>query len=114
MVIYPHISNSTFNGLYISSLIVIVAISSFVQYYWGVTNQILLNADQRIYVQTGLQCIVLVLNAILCYILIKIGASIQLVKLASAVVFILRPAIMQLYVKRHYNINKKLFCKMSL
>lgn len=28
MVIYPHISNSTFNGLYISSLIVIVAISS--------------------------------------------------------------------------------------
>lgn len=108
MVIYPHISNSTFNGLYISSLIVIVAISSFVQYYWGVTNQILLNADQRIYVQTGLQCIVLVLNAILCYILIKIGASIQLVKLASAVVFILRPAIMQLYVKRHYNINKKI------
>ena len=108
MVIYPHISNSTFNGLYISSLIVIVAISSFVQYYWGVTNQILLNADQRIYVQTGLQCIVLVLNAILCYILIKIGASLQLVKLASAVVFILRPAIMQLYVKRHYNINKKI------
>ena len=100
MVIYPHISNSTFNGLYISSLIVIVAISSFVQYYWGVTNQILLNADQRIYVQTGLQCIVLVLNAILCYILIKIGASIQLVKLASAVVIII--------------LIKKLFCKMSL
>lgn len=107
-VVYPYIVNSSFDRLYTISLIFIIAVSSFMQYYWGVTNQILLNADQRIYVQSGLQCLVLIFNAVFCYVLIQAGASIQLVKLASALVFILRPALMQLYVKKHYSINRKI------
>lgn len=108
ILVYPYISKSIFDRSFTISLIVIIAVSSFAQYYWGIANQILLNADQRIYIQTGLQCLVLILNTVCCFVLVNVGASIQIVKLASTIVFVLRPILMQIYVKKHYSINKKI------
>ncbi len=106
--IYPFLGKSSFDLLFTDSLLVIIAISSFLQYFWGVTNQILLNADQKIYITSGLQCIVLVLNTIICSVLSTLGASIHVVKLASALIFVVRPLCMHIYVKRNYRIDRKI------
>lgn len=105
--IYPSITNSTFDPFYIIALIIIISISSFAQYYFAVPNQLLLNADQRLYVQSNLQILTLVLNTAVSIGLILLGCSIHVVKLASAIVFLIRPAVLVIYVRKHYNIEKE-------
>ena len=48
-----------------------------------------------------------ILNAILVVLLIKFGSNIQVVKLGSAFVFVLRPILQNIYVRKKYNINFK-------
>ncbi len=105
--IYPNINNE-FNFYFTSSMIIIISISIFAQYYFGITYQVFLNADQKIYVHTILQILTIVLNTLLCIILMKLGYSIHIVKFASAFVFIFRPLIQNIYVKKKYNLNLKI------
>lgn len=104
-LIYPYIINETFNYLFTFSLVLIIGLSSFIQYYFGMTYQILLRADQKLYINTFLQIVTLILNTILIVVLIKMGANIHVVQIVSAGTFILRPVILNIYVKRKYNIT---------
>ena len=110
-LIYPFIVISQFNYLYTASLIFIIAISSFAQYYLGIKYQLLLEADQKSYVQLILQIITLLINTLVNVILIQKGVSIQIVKLSTSIIFVLRPFIMAIYVKRKYKINNDIVLK---
>lgn len=107
-IIYPLFVNNSFDFGFTASLIVVMSISSFAQYYFGITNQLLLNADQKSYVQLATQAGTLILNTCVCTILMINGASIQFVKLSTSLIFLLRPLILSIYVKKNYNINKKI------
>lgn len=106
-IFYPFVVDG-YSYIYTASLIVIIASSTFVQYFFGVTYALLITADQRQYVSYALNATTLVLNLVLSYALIKIGCSIHIVKLVSSVVFICRPLFYIYYVKRHYNLNKSI------
>lgn len=106
--IFPKIVQSEFSGMFTVSLLLIIAISTFAQYFFGITYQLLLNADQRVYIPLSLQACALVLNTILSVILIKTGHSIQIVKLTTATIFTLRPLCQLWYVKRHYQFEKNI------
>lgn len=108
IIIYPQIANQNFGFLYTATLIVAMSISSFAQYYFGVVNRLLLLADQRGYVQYNIQTVTLMLNTIACTVLIVCGVSIQVVKLTTSLIYILRPLGFKLYVDRHYNIDRKI------
>lgn len=99
--------NNNFDFIFTAALILAMSISSFAQYYFGIVNQLLLNADQKGYVQYNLQSFTLILNTILCTLLIKIGASIQIVKITTSLVFLMRPLYLSWYVKKNYNIDSK-------
>lgn len=107
-LIYPLFILEKFNYLYTFSLIFIISISSFAQYYFGISYQLLLNADQKSYVQIGIQIGAIVLNTVVCVILMNLGFSIQIVKLSASLIFVLRPVIMMWYVKRNYKIDKNI------
>lgn len=98
-------STNSFSISEIIFLTLTIASSLFVQYYFGLTNQILLSSDQYIYIQTGIQCFLLLINLAICYVLIWLGFDVITVRGVSAVVFILRPLILQLFVSKQYNIN---------
>lgn len=102
---YPLTVKASFDLFFTISLIIIISISSLMQYYFGIVNQILLNADQKAYIPSNLQSITLVANTILCYILIKLGFSIQIVKLGTAFIYLFRPFCMYFYVKKNYKID---------
>ena len=105
--IYPLIVSTEFEIGYTISLILIIAISTFAEYFFGMVYKLYLQAEQKTYITSTIQIGTTILNAILVIILIKFGSSIQVVKLGSAFVFVLRPILQNIYVKKKYNINFK-------
>ncbi len=108
MLAYPLITNQNFGFLYTDTLIAAISISSFAQYYFGIVNSLLLNADQRGYIQYNAQTITIISNTIVCVIMISMNGTIQLVKLATSLIYLARPLVLHIYVKRHYQIDWKI------
>lgn len=104
---YDVIFSSEYSPLFTISLILIISVSTLAQYMFGMTYQLLLTADQRGYIQMGLQIGTVVLNTVLSIILIQAGASFHVVKLVATAVFVLKPLGQMLYVRKHYDINRK-------
>ena len=107
LFVFPSI-NTEYDFWFTASLLIIISISTFAQYYFGITYQVFLNADQKVYVHTIVQIITTILNTVISVILIEFGCGIHVVKLASTIVFVARPLVQNIYVKRHYNINRKI------
>lgn len=102
-VFYPFIGSTNFDYWYIFSLVLILSIDSFSQYYFGITYQLLLNSDQRGYIQYSLQILTVIINLVFSSILIIAGFGIHAVKLFTSIVYLLRPFGMYCYVKVKYS-----------
>ena len=108
IVFYTVFMDTKQNDIYISSLILVIAFSLFTQYFWGITNSLLLNADQKGYIPLMLSSIITLLNTIISLLLMYNGQSILIVKLGSTIVHLVNPIILSLYVNKCYKINKKI------
>lgn len=105
--VYPLIVENQFDYMFTVSLILIISISTFAEYFFGMVYKLYLQAEQKTYVTSIIQSTTTILNAILILVLIKFNTSIQIVKLVSAFVFVLRPIVQNIYVRKKYNINFK-------
>ena len=108
MLVYPLIANQNLGFLYTATLIAAISISSFAQYYFGIANALLLNADQRGDIQYNAQTVTVVLNTAVCAVMISMNGTIQMVKLATSLIYLARPLALHFYVKRHYQIDWKI------
>ncbi len=98
---------SGFTREYILVLVLAIALGKFAEYMGGVTNITLFNADQRQYVVNIVVIFTSILNVAMIALLAAFGADILWVKLVSSIVFVLKPIIFTIYLKRNYNIDKK-------
>ena len=105
-IVYPLLQLEKYDYIFTASLVIIIAIGTFVQYYFGITYQTLLGADQKTYIYQVLQSIAVVLNLVGCIVLIKAGCSIHIVKLTTVIIYLIRPMGINLYVKKKYKIDK--------
>lgn len=103
--LYPFLVRNEFSWLFASSLVVIISISTFMQYYFGITYQFLLQADQRQYITTFIDIIAVLLNVFFSVLLIKAGVGIHGVKLGSALAFSIVPLFLYFYCHKHYEID---------
>lgn len=103
---YPKLVNNDFDYLFTLSFVLILGISTFFQYYFGISYQILLQADQRQYISIAMQIITTIINTITIVILVKVGSNIHIVRLGSSFIFLLKPILLSIYVKRKYKIQK--------
>lgn len=106
--VYPTIIAENFDFFFTVSLLVIIAISTAAQYFFGATYQLLLNADQKVYIQTSLQIVTIIINTVFSIVLMKLGAPIHIVKLLTTAIFVLRPIGQAFYVRKHYELNKRI------
>ena len=106
MVIFPNIIDNSFSPLYTGILIFSVTISMLAQYFFAITDKLMLNAAQLSFIQRIVSIISTVLNIIFSVFLMMAGASIQAVKLASSAVFLLQPVVFKFAVHRNFNIDK--------
>ena len=101
----PFVTNIDSGFFYTFSLVLIIGASTFFQYCFGISNFILLQADQRQYVTHCIQIFTVSINAVLVVFLTKLGFGIHVVQLASSVIYILRPILVTLFVKRKYDLQ---------
>lgn len=108
LFVFPTMGNQNFGYIYTGILILSMGISSFAQYYFGIVNRLLLIADQKGFIVYNVQTITLIINTLFCFAFIKTGSSIQIVKLVTSLIFLIRPVILAYYVKKNYRINYKI------
>lgn len=106
-VVYPHILRGAYPFVEVATLVVAIGIGTFAQYFFGITYQTLLAADQRLYIYNAVQTVTVIANCVLSVLLIMAGLSIQTVKLLAAIIYLVNPVFLNYYVSRKYNIDKK-------
>lgn len=105
--LFPLLVNQDFDWSYTAIMVVILAFSTFIQYYFGITYQTVIQADQKKYIPSLLQTLTVLLNMLITVVLIKIGANVHIVKLGSTFAYAVRPIILYIYVRKHYKIDKR-------
>ena len=95
-----------FDWLSTFMLVAVISLSTFGQYFIGISNSILLQAAQKSYITNMVNIAGTVINAMLVIVLIHLGYNIIVVKLFSSIIFAMKPVVLWLYVRRNYHIVK--------
>ena len=103
------IIKTDFSPVYIGTLVLILGVSNYFSYYFGLTHQLLIKADQKLYIVQSVQIIALVLNAVICIAAMKMGFGIHFVRLISMLVFLINPLTYRYYVNKYYRIGKEIY-----
>ncbi len=105
--LYPILLAGQFDAIYTISLLIIIAISTFAEYFFGMTYTLYLQAKQKTYLTSYIQIFTTILTTIVAILLINLDCSIQIVKLGTVVAVVLKPIIQNMYVRKKYHINLK-------
>lgn len=103
-MIYP-LLNKEFSWVYTFSLILIISSTTLIQYYYTIIPQLILRADNKIYISNIVCLVFIIINVIASVICVKIIPQIHIIKLVSALVYLLQPILLNLYTKKHYQIK---------
>lgn len=107
MFVFPLIVNKSFSALYTGVLIFAITINMLAQYYFAITYKLILNAAQLSYIQMTISTVTIILNVVTSIILMRFGANIQIVKLASSVLFLVQPLVYKCAVNKVFEIDDK-------
>lgn len=105
-IIYPYFVKDKFDWVFTFTLVLIISISTFVQYYFGITYQMLLEADQKSWIVACIQIISTIISFGATIICAYKNASIHTLKVITALVYVFRPTAFNYYVKKHYKLNR--------
>ena len=97
-------AGSDLEWLFSFVLVIVISISTIGQYLFGISNSILIQSDQRHYVFNILLILTVSLNTVFVVALTYLGCNIIIVKLAGSFVYLMKPLLLAVYVKRHYKI----------
>jgi len=106
--VFPLIAKSDYTWEYIFSMVLIIGSTTFADNFFGIKAKILLQADQKYYVQTLCTLASNVATFIISVVLIELGCSIMIVKIGAAAGSFVCPVLLNLYIKRHYRLNMKI------
>ena len=103
--VFPLITRTDFDAAFTVSLVVIIGISTFAEYFFGMAYRLFLQAEQKTYVISIIQTITYLLSIVAVVVLAVMGADILIIKLISGLIFVLRPLMQNFYVKKKYKIK---------
>lgn len=104
-ILYPF-SNDLFSWPFTASLVLIISITIFIQYYYTIVPQLIVRADNKVYVYNLVAFAFVILNIVITVLCIHFFPEIHAVKLLSVLFFILQPVVLNLYVNKHFEIDK--------
>ncbi len=105
-LIYPIFSHTKLNYWHVSSLVVIIGFASVFEFFFGQASLNLLFSAQKGYIYSVIQIICILFSTVISIILLKLGCSIQLIKLGGSFMFLIRPIAMYLIVKKWMKLKK--------
>lgn len=106
--VFKTISNvQCFDGITTAFLVFAISISTFGQYFIGISSVVLLEASQRQYISNIVNVVTMIFNTILVVILVLLNCNLVIVKLFSSLIYFLRPVLLSSYVKYHFTLSKE-------
>lgn len=106
-LLYPLAVLDEFPYWFSGPLVLFIGISTFVENMFSIKYKILLQADQKYYIQTIFAVVAQILATVISIVLIYLNCGIHLVKLGAAMGMMSTPFLLKLYVDRNYRINWK-------
>lgn len=100
------LNNSTFDILYTFLLVLCIGVQTFGEYFFGITYQMVLEADQKQYIFSITQISCVILSTIITVILSYVYPNIHVIKLCASLFFIIRPLILRHIVYKKYKIER--------
>lgn len=97
--------NTAFGYWYSFGLVIVIAVSTFAEYFVGISYSLLLDADQMSYIVVIFRIVTMVLNTIGIIVLTSLKCDILSVKLLSSLVYAIRPLLLSIYVRRRYKLT---------
>lgn len=104
-IFYPIIVPNNYDFLFTFLLVIIIGIGTIFTYLYGITYQLLLEADQKSYIFSIIQILTIVCNTVLVVLLVYFNFSIFAVKIASTILYVIRPIVLNIYVKKKYKLD---------
>ena len=105
---FNYISGSKdFDWFFSFILVIVISLSTLAQYFFGISNSVLIQSDQKLYIINFVSIISQFLNVALVIVLVRSGCGIVVVKFISSLVFFVRPIALMIYAKRSYKIEYK-------
>lgn len=104
--IYPMIAKTDASKPYVISLILILSVSIFTEYFFSLPYTSLLSADQLVRVSYIVSIIYTLVNIFVALFWVSLKADIRMIYLSMCVIGLLRPLFYTLYVRKHYRLNK--------
>jgi len=98
------IISSEFDFAYVAWMVLIMALGTFMSYYYALPHYMLLRADQKLFIIQFAQTIAAVVNLGVCLAAIRMGLSVHMMKLMSVFTAMITPVVLRLYVKYKYQI----------
>lgn len=106
-VFYYDIADVTvFDRKFTFGLVLAISLFTFANYMGGIANLTLMNADQKQYVSNLTITVTNLLNTLSIVLLVALRANVLIVKLVSSLVFVARPVVYRLYVKKRYDLPR--------
>ncbi len=106
-VFFNRIANeNSFDWLFTFMLVCVISISTFAQYFIGISYAVLIQADQKTYITNYISVATTILNTVCIIVLVGLNCNLIIVKLVSSCVFVLRPILMWIYVKQKFGLIK--------
>ncbi len=105
-IIYPRFVDIPFSKNQGFILIIVMGLNAFFECLFGISDQLLLFADQKGYINTFLIILCTIANGVSTVLLIRLDVSIILVKFITSLIFLFRPFYLHFYVKKNYNLDK--------
>lgn len=104
-LLYPLFVDTGFSYWYVFALTCIISLGTMLEYMVSLTLSTLLNADKKAYVISWTVIATTILNIVITYIVVNFYPDIIVLKLASSILFIAKPIVYSIYIKKNYNIN---------
>ena len=104
-IIYPQIVAENFDKHFTIVLLIIIAISRYSEYFMAMEYNLFIQSNQEGYLLAIINSITVILNTIITILLIKLKCSIMTIKIANAIIFIVRAKTYKIYVRKKYKIN---------
>lgn len=106
-IVYPFLVADEYEWLYAFAMVLVLGITVFAENFFGISNIILLQADQKYYITTVAMIIMQILSCVTSIVLLNCGFDMLVVKLGASIVFLAKPAFLEWYVRKNYHIDKK-------
>ena len=92
-------------------LVIVISISTFAEYFIGISYSVLLQAAQKTYITTIVNMAAKIANTVFIVFLIFANSNIIVVKLVSSCIYVAKPCLLWLYVRKNFALesgkNKK-------